>query len=101
MAACVNAGFRPRVVQEIADPFMILTLVAAGVGVALISDGVAADHAVRVGLRAAARPADLPRPCHRLGRGQPVGGAARGARGRRRGHSDACLTRPILCSIRA
>jgi len=39
--ACVNAGFRPRVVQEIADPYMILTLVAAGVGVALISDGVA------------------------------------------------------------
>jgi DNA-binding transcriptional LysR family regulator len=29
------------VVQEITDPFMILTLVAAGVGVSLISDGVA------------------------------------------------------------
>ena len=42
VAACVNAGFRPRVVQEITDPFMILTLVAAGVGVALMSDGVAA-----------------------------------------------------------
>ena len=41
LGACVNAGFRPRVVQEIADPFMILTLVAAGVGVALVSDGVA------------------------------------------------------------
>jgi DNA-binding transcriptional LysR family regulator len=41
VATCVNAGFRPRVVQEITDPFMILTLVAAGVGVALISDGVA------------------------------------------------------------
>jgi DNA-binding transcriptional LysR family regulator len=41
VAACVSAGFRPRVVQEIADPFMILTLVAAGVGVSLISDGVA------------------------------------------------------------
>ncbi len=39
--ACIDAGFRPRVVQEITDPFMILTLVAAGVGVALISDGVA------------------------------------------------------------
>ena len=39
--ACIGAGFRPRVVQEITDPFMILTLVAAGVGVALISDGVA------------------------------------------------------------
>ena len=41
VAACVAAGFRPRVVQEIADPFMILTLVAAGVGVALVPDGVA------------------------------------------------------------
>lgn len=39
--ACVGAGFRPRVVQEITDPFMILTLVAAGVGVSLVSDGVA------------------------------------------------------------
>ncbi|HEY5880720.1 MAG TPA: LysR family transcriptional regulator [Nakamurella sp.] len=39
--ACIDAGFRPRVVQEISDPFMILTLVAAGVGVALISDGMA------------------------------------------------------------
>jgi DNA-binding transcriptional LysR family regulator len=41
MRACVNAGFRPRVVQEITDPFMILTLVAAGVGVALMSAEVA------------------------------------------------------------
>ena len=38
-AACVAAGFRPRVVQEIGDPFMILTLVAAGVGVSLVSEG--------------------------------------------------------------
>ena len=37
LRACVNAGFRPRIVQEITDPFMILTLVAAGVGVALMS----------------------------------------------------------------
>ena len=37
----MNAGFRPRIVQEITDPFMILTLVAAGVGVALMSAGVA------------------------------------------------------------
>jgi DNA-binding transcriptional LysR family regulator len=37
LRACVDAGFRPRIVQEITDPFMILTLVAAGVGVALIS----------------------------------------------------------------
>lgn len=38
-AACVAAGFRPRIVQEIGDPFMILTLVAAGVGVSLVSEG--------------------------------------------------------------
>jgi DNA-binding transcriptional LysR family regulator len=41
LRACVNAGFRPRIVQEITDPFMILTLVAAGVGVALLSAEVA------------------------------------------------------------
>lgn len=41
LRACTTAGFRPRVVQEITDPFMILTLVAAGVGVSLISDVVA------------------------------------------------------------
>ena len=41
VGACISAGFRPRVVQEIADPFMILTLVAAGVGVCLVPDGVA------------------------------------------------------------
>lgn len=41
MRACVDAGFRPRVVQEITDPYMILMLVAAGVGVALMSDGIA------------------------------------------------------------
>src|SRR6476660_9015171 len=42
LRACVDAGFRPRVVQEITDPYMILTLVAAGVGVALLSAEVAA-----------------------------------------------------------
>jgi DNA-binding transcriptional LysR family regulator len=41
LRACVDAGFRPRVVQEITDPFMILTLVAAGVGVALMPAEVA------------------------------------------------------------
>lgn len=38
--ACVKAGFRPRVVQEITDPYMILTLVSAGVGVALMPAGI-------------------------------------------------------------
>jgi DNA-binding transcriptional LysR family regulator len=41
MRACVEAGFRPRVVQEITDPYMILMLVAAGVGIALMTEGVA------------------------------------------------------------
>src|SRR6185503_18915316 len=41
MRACVDAGFRSRVVQEITDPYMILMLVAAGVGVALMTSGVA------------------------------------------------------------
>ncbi|QSE79373.1 LysR family transcriptional regulator [Rhodococcus koreensis] len=42
MRACVDAGFRPRVVQEITDPYMILMLVATGVGVALMTSGIAA-----------------------------------------------------------
>ena len=41
MRACLDAGFRPRVVQEITDPYMILMLVASGVGVALMTSGVA------------------------------------------------------------
>lgn len=41
MQACLHAGFRPRVVQEITDPYMILMLVASGVGVALMPSGVA------------------------------------------------------------
>lgn len=41
MRACIDGGgFRPRVIQEITDPYMILTLVAAGVGVSLITEGV-------------------------------------------------------------
>ncbi|MGE3663732.1 MAG: LysR family transcriptional regulator [Pseudonocardia sp.] len=39
--ACADAGFRPRIIQEITDPFMILTLVSAGVGIALMASGVA------------------------------------------------------------
>ena len=35
--ACIDAGFRPRIAQEITDPFMILTLVSAGVGIALMA----------------------------------------------------------------
>ncbi|TDD10302.1 LysR family transcriptional regulator [Nonomuraea deserti] len=41
LRACVTAGFRPRVVQEITDAYMILTLVSAGVGVALVPSSVA------------------------------------------------------------
>ncbi|GAA4477311.1 hypothetical protein GCM10023094_19280 [Rhodococcus olei] len=39
MRACLDAGFRPRIVQEITDPFMILMLVAAGVGISLMTSG--------------------------------------------------------------
>jgi DNA-binding transcriptional LysR family regulator len=41
MRACVDAGFRPRVVQEITDPYMILLLVSSGVGIALMTSGIA------------------------------------------------------------
>lgn len=33
--ACLSAGFRPRIVQEVYDPYLILSFVAAGVGVSL------------------------------------------------------------------
>jgi DNA-binding transcriptional LysR family regulator len=42
LQACANAGFRARVVQETSDPYMILLLVAAGVGVALMTSSMAA-----------------------------------------------------------
>lgn len=41
MQACVRAGFRPRIIQEVTDPFLILTLVSAGVGVALMASSAA------------------------------------------------------------
>jgi DNA-binding transcriptional LysR family regulator len=41
MRACVGAGFRPRVVQEITDPYMMFALVSAGLGVALMASSVA------------------------------------------------------------
>ncbi|MBE9373674.1 LysR family transcriptional regulator [Saccharopolyspora sp. HNM0983] len=41
MRACVHAGFRPRVVQEVTDAFLILTLVSAGVGIALMATSIA------------------------------------------------------------
>jgi len=34
--ACVAAGFRPRVVQEVIDPYLVLLFVAAGLGVSLV-----------------------------------------------------------------
>lgn len=40
LASCMAAGFRPRVVQELSDPYMVLTFVAAGVGVTLMSSGI-------------------------------------------------------------
>lgn len=39
--ACMRAGFRPRIVQEVTDPFLILTLVSAGVGIALMASSIA------------------------------------------------------------
>ncbi|HEY8295826.1 MAG TPA: LysR family transcriptional regulator [Micrococcaceae bacterium] len=36
VSACLEAGFRPRIVQEVIDPYTVLSLVAAGVGVSLV-----------------------------------------------------------------
>ncbi|WP_105035916.1 LysR family transcriptional regulator [Cryobacterium aureum] len=41
LATCLDAGFQPRVVQVIPDPYMVLTFVAAGVGVTLAGRGIA------------------------------------------------------------
>jgi DNA-binding transcriptional LysR family regulator len=35
VAVCLDAGFRPHIVQEVSDPYVVLSLVAAGVGVTL------------------------------------------------------------------
>ena len=35
MRCCTAAGFRPHVVQEVSDPYMLLTFVAAGIGVSI------------------------------------------------------------------
>ncbi|HIW45362.1 MAG TPA: LysR family transcriptional regulator [Candidatus Yaniella excrementigallinarum] len=40
MRACAEAGFQPFISQQITDPYMGMMLVAAGVGVAYLPDGV-------------------------------------------------------------
>lgn len=40
--ACADAGFYPKVAQEITDPYMTMMLVAAGIGVAFLPEGIAA-----------------------------------------------------------
>ncbi|WP_254455733.1 LysR family transcriptional regulator [Paeniglutamicibacter quisquiliarum] len=42
MRACADAGFYPHVAQEITDPYMTMMLVAAGIGVTLLPEGIAA-----------------------------------------------------------
>lgn len=42
MRSCQAAGFQPNVVQSVGDPFLSLSLVAAGVGVSLITSEVLA-----------------------------------------------------------
>jgi DNA-binding transcriptional LysR family regulator len=37
---CAHAGFRPRVAREVLEPSTIIGLVAAGVGVAIVPDGI-------------------------------------------------------------
>ncbi|MFZ3451864.1 LysR family transcriptional regulator [Arthrobacter sp. 7Tela_A1] len=41
MRACSEAGFYPKVGQAITDPYMVMMLVAAGIGVAVLTEGVA------------------------------------------------------------
>ncbi|MCF3138179.1 LysR family transcriptional regulator [Paenarthrobacter sp. AR 02] len=39
-AACAAAGFRPRISQEVADPYTALSLVASGVGISLMPESI-------------------------------------------------------------
>ncbi|HRO94852.1 MULTISPECIES: LysR family transcriptional regulator [Micrococcaceae] len=41
MQQCSDAGFRPRVVQETSDPYVVLQLVAGGVGITLAPETIA------------------------------------------------------------
>lgn len=41
---CADAGFRPRVASEVLEPSTIVSLVAAGVGVAIVPDGIQCIH---------------------------------------------------------
>lgn len=41
MQQCADAGFRPRVVQETSDPYVVLQLVAGGVGITLAPETIA------------------------------------------------------------
>lgn len=40
MRACSEAGFYPKAAQAITDPYMVMMLVAAGIGVAVLTEGI-------------------------------------------------------------
>lgn len=39
---CAEAGFSPRIIQEVTDPYVVLLLVAAGIGVTITTEGLEA-----------------------------------------------------------
>lgn len=41
VSACAAAGFRPRISQEVTDPYTALSLVAGGVGISLMPESIA------------------------------------------------------------
>ncbi len=41
LRCCIAAGFRPRITQEITDPYIMLTLVATGLGVTITAEDLA------------------------------------------------------------
>lgn len=41
LRCCIAAGFRPRITQEVTDPYIMLTLVAAGLGVTIAAEDLA------------------------------------------------------------
>ena len=62
MRLCLDAGFSPRTVQEAPDSQSISALVAAGMGVTITFDSVAAGYDSRI----SAVPLDLPNEATQL-----------------------------------
>src|SRR5437764_9352240 len=74
VAACREAGFEPRVAQEAMESATVVSFVAAGIGVALVPEGllILARPGVVWRIVASPAPLTLPRVAHRSGDQRPA-----------------------------